>query len=123
MTTAKIVKIVGVLPIGFLALVSVIFGIGESVGGDLSGLMHLVPFILLALTIWLCWKYPFWTGIILLALALFRALALLPELFLRPAGSTWNSGLFLLIIIPAISGGLFLYAGRLERKAVSINLP
>ncbi len=122
MKAARILKIIGLLPIGFLSLVSLVFGIGESTGGDLSGLMHLVPFALLALAVWLCWKYPLWGGILLLAMALFRALALIPELFLRPAGSIWNSGLFLLILIPAISGGLFLYAGLLERKAVSANM-
>lgn len=122
MKTARILKIIGLLPIGFLSLVSLVFGIGESTGGDLSGLIHLVPFVILALAIWLCWKYPLWGGIILLAMALFRALALIPELFLRPPGSMWNSGLFLLIIIPAISGGLFLYAGLLERKVASTDL-
>ena len=122
MRNAKTLKIIGLLPIGFLALVSLVFGIGESTGGDMSGLMHLVPFAIAALAMWLCWKYPLWGGILLLAMALFRILVLIPELFLRPAGSTWNPGLFLLILIPAISGGSFLYAGLLERKAASANL-
>ena len=34
MKTAKTLKIIGVLPIGFLALVSLVFGIGESSGED-----------------------------------------------------------------------------------------
>ncbi len=121
MKISTILKIIGLLPIGLLAFVSLVFGIGESVGGDLSGLMHLVPFVLMGLAMWLCWKYPLWGGIVLLTLALFRALALLPELFLRPPGSVWSPSLFMLILIPAISGGLFLYAGLLERRTASIH--
>jgi hypothetical protein len=121
MNTAKILKILGLLPIGFLSLLSLVLGIGESAGGDFGGLMHLLAVVVLGLAIWLCWKYPFWGGILLLAMALFRVLALIPEFFLRPPGSIWNPGLFLLILIPAISGGLFLYAGLLERKAASLN--
>ncbi|HLO16045.1 MAG TPA: hypothetical protein VK206_14530 [Anaerolineales bacterium] len=123
MKTAKIVKMIGLLPIGFISLVSLIFGIGESAGGDLGALMHLVPFVIMGLAMWLCWKLPLWGGVLLLAFALFRILALVPEFFLRPPGSIWNFGLFLLILIPAISGGLFLYAGLLKRRAVSLNLP
>lgn len=119
MKTVSILKIIGLVPIGLIALVYLIFGIGESAGGDLSGLMHLVPFVIMGLAMWLCWKRPLWGGILLLAMALFRVLALIPELFLRPPGSIWNSSLFVLILIPAISGGLFLYAGLLERKSVA----
>jgi len=123
MKTVSILKIIGLLPIGLIALVSLAFGIGESTGGDLGGLMHLVSFVIVGLAMWLCWKRPLWGGILLLAIALFRTLALIPELFLRPPGSVWSPSLFLLIIIPAISGGLFLYAGLLERRTASANLP
>jgi hypothetical protein len=44
MKTAKILKIIGLLPICFMALVYLVFGIGESSGGDWGGLMHLVQF-------------------------------------------------------------------------------
>ena len=122
MKTAKILKIIGLLPIGLMSLVFLIFGIGESVGGDMGGLMHLVSFVIAALAIWLCWKYPLWGGIFLLAVTLFRTLALIPELFLRPTGSIWSPSLFMLTFLPAIPGALFLYAGLLERKAVAANL-
>jgi hypothetical protein len=122
MKTAQTLKIVGILPIGLIMLVSLVFGIGESLGGEVSGLMHLIPVVLIGLAIWLGWSYPLWAGILLLAMALFRILALIPELFLRPPGSTWNASLFWLMAIPAISGGLFLYAGLLERKGKSEDL-
>ena len=123
MKTSKLLKIIGLLPIGLLALVSLVFGIGESAGGDISGLVHLVQFVILGLTAWFCWKWPYWGGMILLAVTLFRVLALIPELFLRPAGSVWDPSLFILPLVQAISGGLFLYAGLSERKAASANLP
>ena len=122
MKTSKILKILALLPVGWIVLVSLVFGIGESLGGDVGGLMHLVPVVVLGLAVWLCWRYPLWGGIILLVMALFRILAIIPELFLRPPDSVWNPSLFLLIIMPGISGGLFLYAGLWERKETSNNL-
>lgn len=122
MKTANILKIIGLLPIGLMSLVFLFFGIGESIGGDFGGMMHLVQFAAAALAMWLCWKYPLWGGIFLLAVILFRILALIPELFLRPPGSIWSPSLFVLTFLPAIPGALFLYAGLLERKAASANL-
>lgn len=117
MNTAKILKILGLLPIGFLSLVVLVFGVGESSGGDLGGLMHIVQFVIAGLAMWLCWKYPFWGGILLLAFTLIRTLALIPEFFLRPPGSVWSPSLFWVTFLPALPGALFLYAGLLERKA------
>ena len=121
MKTEKILKIVGLLPIGFLALVSLVFGIGESIGGEAGGWMHLVALVFMIAAIWLCWKFPLWGGILLLGWALFRALTFIPELFLRPAGQVMNSSIIWLFLIPAISGALFLAAGILERRAMSAS--
>lgn len=121
MNTAKILKILGLLPIGFMSLVVLFFGIGESSGGDLGGLVHIVQFVLVALAMWLCWKYPLWGAILLLAFTLFRTLLLIPEFFLRPAGSIWSPSLFMVTFLPALPGALFLYAGLLERKAASAH--
>jgi hypothetical protein len=121
MKTTGILKIIGLLPVGLILLVYLAFGIGEAAGGDIGGLMHLVQFVLVGLAIWLCWRRPLWGGILLLAIGLFRILVLIPELFLRPADSTWNISLVVLILIPVISGGLFLSAGLLERKTTSTS--
>ena len=122
MNTARILKILGLIPIGLVSLVLLFFGIGESSGGDLSGLMHVVQFVLAGLVMWLCWKYPLWGGIVLLAFTLFRSLLLIPEFFLRPPGSIWSPSLFMVTFLPALPGALFLYAGLLERKAASTKL-
>jgi hypothetical protein len=122
MNTARILKIVALLPIGFMSLVFLFFGIGESSGGDLGGLMHIVQFVIAALAMWMCWKCPLWGGILLLAFTLFRTLLLIPEFFLRPPGSIWSPSLFVVTFLPALPGALFLYAGLLERKAASTKL-
>jgi tellurite resistance protein TehA-like permease len=54
MKTSKILKILALLPVGWIVLVSLVFGIGESLGGDVGGLMHLVPVVVLGLAVWLC---------------------------------------------------------------------
>jgi hypothetical protein len=114
--TPKFLKIIGILPLAFYALISLVFGIGESAGGDLSGLMHLVPVLLIVVLIWVAWKFPYWAGILLLAYGVIRILLLIPEFFMRPAGSVLNPSVISLTLIPLIAGGLFLYAGKLERK-------
>lgn len=122
MSTIKILKFIAIVPLVLYALVSLVFGIGESAGGDLSGLMHLVPVVLIGLLIWFCWKFPYWGGIFLLVYALIRFVLLIPEFFLRPPDSVLNASVILLTLIPAVSGALFLYAGLLERKAASIKV-
>jgi len=73
MKTVRGLKIAAMIPLGFMALILLIFAVGESVGGDLSGLMHLLPVVLVGLVAWLCWKRPLWGGILLLAGAIFEA--------------------------------------------------
>lgn len=69
MRMRKKLKVAGLvfvlIPIAFF----LIFAVGESAGGDLSGLMHLiqvVPFVFLAV---LTWKYPKFGGWFLLFFA------------------------------------------------------
>lgn len=44
------------------------FGVGESLGGEPGGWIHLVPAVLLLGCIPLGWKYPLWGGFVLLVL-------------------------------------------------------
>jgi len=50
-------------------LILLLFAIGETVGGDWSGLGHLIQAIPIALLMWLGWKRPLWGGIFLLILS------------------------------------------------------
>ena len=66
MKTIRALKIVAMLPLAFMVAILLLFGIGEAVGGDLSGLMHLVEVAIMGVVVWVAWKRPFWGGILLL---------------------------------------------------------
>lgn len=66
MNTTKALKIVAMLPLAFMVAILLLFGIGEAMGGDLSGLMHLVEVAIVGAVVWLAWKRPLWGGILLL---------------------------------------------------------
>ncbi len=114
MKTIKGLKIAALVPLGWMALISLAFGIGETVGGDWSGLGHFVPLILVGLAIWLGWKRPLWGGALLLVGAVLMALP-----FSRAWGDPqeWLAPFLILILPLALSGLLFLFAGWLEGKA------
>jgi hypothetical protein len=120
MNTIKGLKIAAMVPLGFMVLVLLMFGIGESMGGDLSGLMHLVPVVFVGIVIWLCWKRPLWGGILLLAGAVFEAITFW-KLF-SEADATAIIAPLVIIILPLAFSGLLLLAaewvGRLQRSAI-----
>jgi hypothetical protein len=118
MKTIKGLKIAAMVPLGFMVLSLLIFGIGESVGGDLSGLMHLVPVVFVGLVIWLCWKRPLWGGILLLAGAIFEAVSFGILLADVEPGEV-ASPVIILILPLTISGVLLLAAAWVGRKKVS----
>jgi hypothetical protein len=109
MNTIKGLKIAALLPLGFMSLVLLMFGIGESVGGDLSGLMHLVPVAFAGLVMWLCWKRPLWGGILLLVGAAFEALNFW-RMFASADQSAVIAPLVIMILPLAFSGLLLLTA-------------
>jgi hypothetical protein len=114
MKTIKGLKIAAMIPLGFMALILLIFAIGESVGGDLSGLMHLVPVVLVGVVAWLGWKRPLWGGILLLAGAIFEAVFF--GLALRGAGPGAVISPIIIMIFPLVlGGGLLIAAGWLQR--------
>jgi hypothetical protein len=119
MNTIKGLKIAAMVPLGVMVLVLLAFGIGESVGGDLTGLMHLVPVVFVGVVVWLCWKRPLWGGILLLAGAGFEALTFW-KLFSMADAAAIISPLVIMILPLAFSGLLLLAAewvGRLHRSA------
>lgn len=96
--------VVALIPVTFF----VIFAVGEGLGGDLSGLSHLIqatPFLFLGL---IAWRRPFLGSWLLLALALFLVginLAYIHE------GILWvGSGII------AVSGLLFFLASSRENN-------
>jgi len=96
------------IPLAILLL----FAIGETVGGDWSGLGHLVLAVPIALLMWLGWKRPLWGGIFLLVLGL-----ILASIFANPMrGKDWLAPLLIIIAPLILSGILFLSAARLEKR-------
>jgi len=117
MKAARIWKIIGLLPVGLLGLIFLLFGVGETIEGGLAsgGWAHLIELLILVAVMWLGWKRPLWGGILFLAAALLRGGPMLPMFFVHPSEFIFNSGIILLVLIPALSGCLLLWAAHLER--------
>jgi hypothetical protein len=108
MKKVKGLKIVALIFPGLAVAILLMFTIGETVGGDWSGLGHLIQAIPIVLLMWLGWKRPLWGGIFLLVLAGIASYAL--------RGPDWL-GPFVIVIAPLfLSGILLLGASRLENK-------
>jgi hypothetical protein len=121
MKTVKGLKIAAMVPLAFMVVILLIFAIGESVEGDLSGLMHLLPVVLIGLVAWLGWKHPLWGGILLHAGAILEAV--LFGLAFRGAGPGGVISPIIIMILPlTLSGVLLLTAagvGRTRQKTSS----
>jgi hypothetical protein len=80
-----------------------VFGVGEITTGDMSGLSHLIPAVLIYTLIYLCWRRPFEGGITLIVAGLIFGLREIPGYL---AGN--NSIFFLIGILPPVLAGLLL---------------
>lgn len=110
----KTLKIIALVFPGLTIAILLLFALGETIGGDWSGLGHLLQAIPIGLLMWLGWKRPLWGGIFLLALG-FLASYSLAAVLRGPDGLAP----FLMIIAPLFfSGILLLGAAGLERKTV-----
>ena len=88
------------------------FAVGEMVGGDISGVQHLLPAAVLGALLWLGWKRPRTAGIVLLALAIPLGAAYIAVLVIRNLPLAWA---LWIVLPPALTGWLFLRADRDER--------
>ena len=61
-TAANGLKIAALALMALAALFFSFMGVGEMLGGDLSGAFHLPPVALIALMMWFGWKKPFSGG-------------------------------------------------------------
>jgi hypothetical protein len=115
MKKVKGLKIVALIPPALATAVLLLFAFGETIGGDWSGLGHLIQVIPIVLLMWLGWKRPLWGGIFLLLLGFLGLHSFSDTL----RGPEWLAP-FLIIIAPLLlSGFLFLGAAGLERKSAS----
>ena len=91
-------KIVAIIPLGLATVVLLLFGVGEMVGGDWSGVGHLITAVIIIALILLGWKRPLWAGIPLLILGIWAA-----SMF-----SLRNLAALLILIGPLLFSGLLL---------------
>lgn len=113
MKKVKAVKIVAMIFPGAVIAILLLFGLGETIGGDWSGLGHLIQAAPIVLLMWLGWKRPFWGGILLLILGLVAWYSIADAM----RGPEWLAPLLIIIAPLFLSGILLLSAAGLERKA------
>lgn len=114
MKSVKGLKIVALIFPGLTIAILLLFAVGETAGGDWSGLGHLIQALPIALLMWLGWKRPLWGGIFLLVLGFLSWYSFGDAL----RGPGWLAP-FLIIIAPLIiSGVLLLGVEGLEKRAV-----
>jgi hypothetical protein len=114
MKTIKGLKIASLVPLAWMIFVLLVFGIGEAVGGDWSGLGHFVPVIVVALILWLGWNRPLWGGALLLVGAALEAVQ-----FSQALGDpqTWLPPFLIMVLPLALAGVLMLSAGLVEHRS------
>ena len=97
-------KITALVLLGLGVAFYLVFAVGETVGGDFTGLQHLLPAAILALLAWVGWTHPRRAGIILLALAVPFSAAYVALLVVRELPLSWA----LIVAAPPVVAGLLL---------------
>jgi hypothetical protein len=116
MKLANGLKIAAEIPIGLLVAFLLLMGIGEVVGGDFSGIGHLLPAAALGLLMWLAWKRPLYPGMILVLLGIVNAVLY---------GSAMNRSQdwyipILIMSVPLLLAGSFLLLAAWRVHKVSV---
>jgi hypothetical protein len=107
-------KLTALVLLGLGIVFYLMFAVGEMAGGDVSGIEHVPPAVILAVLFWAAWKHPLMAGIVLLALAVPLAIAYVVVLVVNDLPLTWA----LWIALPPVLTGFFLVrAGRQERSS------
>ena len=109
---ARRAKIAALAPLGLGIAFSLLFTVGEIVGGDVAGIQHLPPAVVLVGLVWLAWRRPTVAGIVLLVLAVPLGTAYVVVLVVHDLPLTWALEIAL---PPVLTGLLLLRAGRPER--------
>lgn len=112
MKLATGLKITALVLMALAALFFSFMGVGEMLGGDLSGGMHLPPVALIALMMWFGWKKPLTGG------ATMFGLGVVISVFFLFVTSQAESGIAILLM-----GGPFLLPGLLFMAASLLENP
>jgi hypothetical protein len=111
--TSTQLKIAGMALLAIPMVILTLFAVGETAGGDLTGLQHVIELAPLALLAWFAWKRPFWGGVALIAVALIVTglYVVFIHGFAMPAVIL---AVLLLFAMPMAAGMLFVAASRKE---------
>jgi hypothetical protein len=113
-TRAHGLKIVALVLLGLGVAFYLTFAIGEMAGGDVSGIQHLPPAVILAVLLLLSWRHPLAAGIVLLVLAVPLAVVFAVLLVVRDLPLTWAMWIAL---PPTLTGLLLVWAGQREHTS------
>jgi hypothetical protein len=108
--SARWLRIAALIPLSLQVAVFLLFGIGEMVGGDLSGAGHLLQVVLAVSLGILAWMRPLEGGVVLFITGLLTYLSF-------PDAAEFSIGGIILAAPPVLSGLLFTIAGMLARGA------
>jgi len=97
-------KIAALVLLGLGVAFYLTFAVGEMAGGDINGLQHLPPAVILALLLWVAWRRPRRAGIALLVIAVPFDGAYVALLLIRHLPLVWA----LVVALPPIVAGLLL---------------
>ena len=111
---ARRAKVAALVLLGLGVAFYLLFTVGEMVSGDVAGIQHLPPVLVLAGLIWLAWKRPTAAGVVLLLLAVPLGLAYVVLLVVRDLPLFWA---FEVALPPVLAGLLLLRAGRPGRAS------
>jgi len=107
---ARRAKIAALALLGLGVVFYLLFAVGETAGGDISGVQHFPPAAILAVLMWVGWRRPRTAGIVLLALAVLLVVVGVP---IFVVGDRPLLSLALVLVLPSVVTGLLLvWAGR-----------
>jgi hypothetical protein len=114
MDAIKKLKVSALVPLAFLELFLLLFGIGEMAGGDFSGMGHLILAVVLAVVMWAGWRYPLWSGLFFI-IAAGLAFAFVVVRLVRTPGTPFGPMIvapLVILVIPLLASGLLLLAAN-----------
>ena len=107
-------KIAALVLLGLGVAFYLMFAVGETAGGDISGVQHFLPAAILIVLLRAAWKRPRAAGIALLALAVPLGIAYVTLLVVRDLPPTWA---LIVVLPPVVTGLLLVRAGRREHTS------
>lgn len=114
--SAKLLKWAAVVLLIPIIALYALFGFGEAAGGDMSGLVHLIPAVLLLACVVLAWKSPKIAGILMLIIAVIAAIVLIA---FQPGGASFMG--VGLTAGPFMVGGVLLLLSALFGRQQPLN--